>query len=165
MLALNCGTQVYASETDVVTRVVTQRRRYSKPSAAAWTASTHAGSPPTWPPRRRRRPHRGQGPPSPRWLTPSGATGCASPWKGRRSSPLLRRRHRGRASRHVSSSPGPRFHHLRPHERRILGTPGRWPSEIKPTAASSLRSAIRARKEQSAANWGRHTDRRFTLAT
>lgn len=151
----------YASETDVVTRVVTQRCRYSKPSAVAWTASAHAGSPPTWPPTTLRRPHRGQGPPSSRWLTPSGATGCASPWKGRRSSPLLRRRHRGRASRHVSSSPGPRFHHLRPHERRILGTPGSLTlGNQADSAASSFRSAIRARKEQSAANWGRHTDRR-----
>ena len=150
----------YASETDVVTRVVTQRCRYSKPSAAAWTASTNAGSPPTWPPRPRRRPHRGQGPPSSRWLTPSGATGCASPRKGRQTSPLLRRRHRGSASRHVSSSPGPRFHHLRPYERRILGTPGSLTlGNQADSAASSLRSAIRARKEQSAANWGRHTDR------
>ena len=44
--------------------------------------------------------------------------------RGKVADRLLRRRHRGSASRHVSSSPGPRFHHLRPHERRILGTPG-----------------------------------------
>ena len=150
----------YASETDVVTRVVTQR-------CATGNRQRRHGQPVrTQAPRRpgrhdlvdvrtedRARQVQGGSPPPERQ---------AALHREKVAGRLLRRRHRGRASRHVSSSPGPRFHHLRRHERRILGAPGSLTlGNQADSAAGSLGSAIRARKEQSAANCGRHIDRRI----
>jgi hypothetical protein len=151
---------LYASETDVVTRVVTQRCRYWKPSAAAWTAFTHAGSPPTWPP-----------------TTSSTSAPRTGSTKFKVAHPLRSDRLRFTVERSAIASscavtevePHDTFRLLQDplspptaHERRILGTPGSLTlGNQADSAASSFRSAIPARKEQSAANWRRHTDRRL----
>jgi hypothetical protein len=65
------------------------RCRYLKPSAAAWTASTQADAPPTCPPATSSTSAPRTGSTRFKVAHPSGATGCTSPGKGRRSSPLL----------------------------------------------------------------------------